>query len=109
MLTTFHATNYKGLQFEELSLGKLNLYVGPNNCGKSNLFSAMSLVWEMAEGWSQRRGFLVACEDTRTSMLRDQGLCTALGVPPEALEWAVDGSNKSSDSLQARESNERAL
>ena len=57
MLTTFHATNYKGLQFEELSLGKLNLYVGPNNCGKSNLFSAMSLVWEMGEGGVNAEAF----------------------------------------------------
>lgn len=49
MFTTFHALHYKGLQLDELSLGRLNLLVGPNNCGKSNLLSALSLVWELAE------------------------------------------------------------
>jgi hypothetical protein len=57
MFTTFHALRYKGLQLEELCLGRLNLFVGPNNCGKSNLFSAMSLVWELEDaGLNARMG-----------------------------------------------------
>lgn len=70
MLTTFHATNYKGLQFEELSLGRLNLYVGPNNCGKSNLFSAMSLLWELQEvgrNFSAHRVLLEKREPVRSA------------------------------------------
>lgn len=60
MLTRFYARNYKGLQMEPLALGQVNLFIGPNNCGKSNLFSAVSFFFDMFGRPEEARGTLQA-------------------------------------------------
>lgn len=60
MIQKFHAVNYKGLRLKPLELGRVNLFVGPNNCGKSNLFSAMSFLLDLFGRPEEARGSLEA-------------------------------------------------
>ena len=89
MFTTFHVLHYKGLQLDELSLGRLNLLVGPNNCGKSNLLSALSLVWELAEVGESVAAYKALME--RRAPIRSLGAAQAPELrwrTPEAAEAA---------------------
>lgn len=43
MIDKFQCTNYKNITLREpLHFGRVNIFVGPNNCGKSNLIEALS-------------------------------------------------------------------
>lgn len=45
MLKQFYVKNYKNLCIEEpLSFGNLNIFIGPNGSGKTNLFQAMKFL-----------------------------------------------------------------
>ncbi len=47
-LRTFHVSNYKSLQDVTVELGALNVLVGPNAAGKSNLLQAMAFLGDVA-------------------------------------------------------------
>ncbi|MBV6342508.1 AAA family ATPase [Candidatus Magnetobacterium casense] len=52
MLEKFFVKNYKNILMDEnesLSLGKLNIFIGPNGCGKSNLFEAIKFLPDCIE------------------------------------------------------------
>lgn len=42
MLKSFSTTNYRNFENEKLFFQKINLLVGPNNSGKTNLINAIS-------------------------------------------------------------------
>lgn len=47
-LRTFHVSNYKSLQDVTVELGALNVLVGPNAAGKSNLLQAIAFLGDVA-------------------------------------------------------------
>ncbi len=50
MINVFAASNYRSLKGLALPLSELNVVTGPNGCGKSNLYKALRLLAETAEG-----------------------------------------------------------
>jgi hypothetical protein len=45
---SFRAVGWKNLRVEGVELGRVNLLVGPNNCGKTNLIEALGLAGRLA-------------------------------------------------------------
>ncbi len=50
MLTKITIRNFKSLANVEASLGQVNLFVGANGCGKSNLLEALSFLSSAVDG-----------------------------------------------------------
>lgn len=50
MLTTLAISNYRTLREIVLPLGRLNLVTGANGSGKSNLYKALRLLAQTAQG-----------------------------------------------------------
>src|SRR5687767_10258954 len=50
MLSTFAIQNYRSINKLVIPLGRLNLITGPNGSGKSNLYRALRLLAETAQG-----------------------------------------------------------
>lgn len=50
MLTTLAISNYRSLRDIVLPLGQLNLITGANGSGKSNLYKALRLLAQTAQG-----------------------------------------------------------
>ncbi|MEN8181197.1 MAG: AAA family ATPase [Myxococcota bacterium] len=49
-LETIHVRGYRSARDVHLELGRLNVLVGPNGCGKTNLYRALRLLADAAEG-----------------------------------------------------------
>lgn len=49
-LTSLHVAGYRSVREVRLRLGRLNVLIGPNGCGKSNLYRAMGLLSAAAAG-----------------------------------------------------------
>lgn len=73
MLTTIAVSNYRSLRELAMPLGRLNLITGANGCGKSNLYRALRLLAETAQG-----GVVHA-------LAREGGLSSTLWAGPEQL------------------------
>lgn len=83
MISRFYAKNYRGLQMDALELGRVNLFIGPNNSGKSNLFGALSFLFDMFGRAEEARGTLEAALARRAN-----GPVVTRGAGGEArLEW----------------------
>ncbi|QWR76026.1 AAA family ATPase [Candidatus Magnetomonas plexicatena] len=55
MLNNFTVKNYKNITLEEpLRLDALNIFIGPNGCGKSNLFEAIQFLQDSIEHGLQK-------------------------------------------------------
>ncbi|MDP5148339.1 AAA family ATPase, partial [Shewanella sp. ULN5] len=50
MLTTLAISNYRSLREVKVTLKQLNLVTGANGCGKSNLYKALRLLAQTAQG-----------------------------------------------------------
>lgn len=50
MLTTLAVANYRSINTLVVPLARLNLITGPNGSGKSNLYRALRLLAETAQG-----------------------------------------------------------
>jgi predicted ATPase len=50
MLKTLAVANYRSINKLVIPLGRLNLITGPNGSGKSNLYRALRLLAETAQG-----------------------------------------------------------
>jgi predicted ATPase len=77
MLTTLAVSGYRSLRDLGLSLDRLNLVTGPNGSGKSNLYRALRLLAETAQG------------RVIPSLAREGGLQSTLWAGPESLSRAV--------------------
>jgi len=61
MIKTFRVAKYKNFVDTELNFGKINLFIGPNNSGKSNFIEAMQLGAELyGERGDERNSLHVA-------------------------------------------------
>ena len=77
MLTTFAIQNYRSLLKLVVPLGRLNVITGPNASGKSNLYRALRLLAETAQG-----GVINA-------LAREGGLQSTLWAGPEKISTGM--------------------
>lgn len=77
MLTTLAIANYRSLRDLIVPLQRLNLITGPNGSGKSNVYRALRLLAETAQG------------GVAQSLAREGGLPSTLWAGPEMLVGAV--------------------
>src|SRR5262245_17640591 len=77
MLSTLAVAGYRSLRDLVLSLDRLNLVTGPNGSGKSNLYRALRLLAETAQG------------RVIPSLAREGGLQSTLWAGPEQFSRAV--------------------
>jgi predicted ATPase len=77
MLSTLAVAGYRSLRELVIPLGKLNLVTGPNGSGKSNLYRALRLLAEIAQG------------RVIPSLAREGGLASTLWAGPETIARAV--------------------
>lgn len=49
MLSSFSAKKFRNLNIEHLKLNRINVFVGPNNSGKSNLIDAISFIADIVK------------------------------------------------------------
>jgi predicted ATPase len=77
MLSTLAVAGYRSLRDLVLSLDRLNLVTGPNGSGKSNLYRALRLLAETAQG------------RVIPALAREGGLQSTLWAGPEQLSRAV--------------------
>src|SRR5687767_13670403 len=50
MVSELRVSGYRSIEEIELPLQKVNVLVGPNGCGKTNLYRSMLLLWHAAMG-----------------------------------------------------------
>ena len=77
MIQTLAIANYRSLRQLIVPLGRLNLILGPNASGKSNLYRALRLLAETAQG------------GVVSSLAREGGLSSTLWAGPESISRAV--------------------
>ena len=77
MLQTLAVQNYRTLRDFAITLGPLNLITGPNGSGKSNIYKALRLLAETAQG-----GVI-------GSLAREGGLASTLWAGPEVVSRAM--------------------
>jgi len=77
MLSTLAVAGYRSLRELIIPLGKLNLVTGPNGSGKSNLYRALRLLAEIAQG------------RVIPSLAREGGLESTLWAGPETISRSV--------------------
>ena len=77
MLNTLVVSGYRSLRDLVISLSRLNLVTGPNGSGKSNLYRALRLLAETAQG------------RVISSLAREGGLTSTLWAGPESFGRAV--------------------
>ena len=77
MITTVAISNYRSLRDLVISLQKLNVITGANGSGKSNLYRAVRLLADIAQG------------RVVPSLAREGGLQSTLWAGPEAISRAV--------------------
>src|SRR3954454_13123802 len=77
MITTLAIYNYRSLRDFVMPLAALNLVTGPNGSGKSNLYRALRLLADIAQG------------RVIPSLAREGGLQSTLWAGPERFSRAV--------------------
>src|SRR5918994_3552240 len=81
MLTTLAIANYRSLRNVIIPLQALNLVTGPNGSGKSNVYRALRLLAETAQG------------RVISSLASEGGLQSTLWAGPESFSRAVIGGD----------------
>src|SRR5918996_269270 len=77
MLNTLAVSGYRSLRDFVITLDRLNLVTGPNGSGKSNLYRALRLLAEIAQGRAI------------SSLAREGGLESTLWAGPESFAKSV--------------------
>ena len=87
MIHTLAIANYRSLRQLVVPLGRLNLILGPNASGKSNLYRALRLLAETAQG------------GVVSSLAREGGLSSTLWAGPESI---ISSSSQSRTAARSR-------
>src|SRR5512141_336277 len=91
-VTELRIKGYRSVLDLSLSLKRVNVVVGPNGCGKSNVYKALSLLWDAAEGGLAR---VLAEEGGMPSLLwagprKDGPVRVSIGVTVDDLEYDLE-------------------
>jgi len=91
-ITELRVAGYRSVVDLTLALKRVNVVVGPNGCGKSNVYKALGLLWAAAQG---RLAHALAEEGGMPSILwagpRKKGpVRVAVGVTVDDLEYDVE-------------------
>ena len=94
MLKSFETKNYRNFENESLTFQKINLLVGPNNSGKSNLISAISFFADIILNEGKNSGF--------TEQINKHGWDDILNRKKEKpdiieMKWTINTDNKYPD------------
>ena len=88
ILTELRVSGYRSIRDVRLPLGRVNVLVGPNGCGKSNLYQAVVLLAAAARGELARtiveEGGMPSVLWAGPAQHKDDGARVALGVTLEA-------------------------
>jgi predicted ATPase len=90
MLNNFTVEEYRSLRRLQIPLQRLNIFTGPNGCGKSNLYQALRLLAHAAEGTFARA---VAQEGGMASVMwagGERGPRLTRKRPPVRLKLSMD-------------------
>jgi predicted ATPase len=93
MLRSFSVHRYRNVEAHDLALARLNIFVGPNNAGKSTLIDAMGFFASLLLDGSTRSAFVEAIDRRGRGDLLDRGT-----KPPGEIEmkWVL-GSKAAAD------------
>jgi predicted ATPase len=91
MLNLLAISNYRSLRNLVVSLGSLNLITGPNGSGKSNVYRALRLLADTANG-----GVIA-------SLAREGGISSTLWAGPESFSAAVKRRERAVEPTQRKE------
>ena len=72
MIKTFSCANFRNVKVNDLKFGRINLLIGPNNSGKTNLIRALSFVANMVSNVNKNSstGFLSEVQRNRSEERR---------------------------------------
>jgi predicted ATPase len=82
MIRKLKIENYRSLESVELNLNRLNLLVGPNNSGKSNLLNALAFLGQLSRG-SINDSFGAGPRAFEQILYRDAPIDSSIGVSVE--------------------------
>lgn len=94
MLETIEIKNYKSIENLELNLGRINIFIGENGCGKSNILEAIALIGA------------TAANKLDNEFLATRGIRVS---SPDLMRSAFDSENKTADisfKIKQRNSNQ---
>lgn len=97
MLTTLAISNYRSIRDLVMPLGPLNLVTGANGSGKSNLYRALRLLAETAQG------------GVVSTLAREGGLASTLWAGPETITRRMRNQPASRPATRARETHSRRV
>lgn len=95
MIKTFSCANFRNVKVNDLKFGRINLLIGPNNSGKTNLIRALSFVANMVSNVNKNSstGFLSEVQRNGTSTM----LCRKEHDPSVSLRWRIALKNQQVD------------
>lgn len=94
MIKEFSCHNFRNIQAEKLEFEKINILLGPNNSGKSNLVKAMTFFSEMLKNGNEgnlKSAFLNAVSRTGWGHILNKQVTPG---EPISFSWEIDLNGK---------------
>lgn len=95
MIKYFSCTNFRNIRIDDLKFGRINLLIGPNNSGKTNLIRALSFSANMVNSTTKNNptGFLSEVQRNGSSAM----LCRGSEASSISLRWRIALKNHEVD------------